>query len=110
MLADRAACAAACIGLGVERLADAPGAAALERQIGAAVDDEIEIVPLHRREARVEIVRHPLGRDHRHRMRPQMRGERVAHGVGVPFLREIDMRDLAERMHAGIGAAGAADA
>ena len=66
-------------------------------------------MPLHRREARVEIVRHALGGDHRHRMRAQMRGERVAHGVGVPFLRQIDMRDLPERMHAGVGAAGAVD-
>ena len=40
-------------------------------------------MPLHRRHARVEIVRHALGRQHRHRMRPQMRIERVAHGVGL---------------------------
>ena len=33
--------------------------------------------------------------------------DRVAHVVGVPVLGEIDMRDLAQRMHAGIGAAGA---
>ena len=35
--------------------------------------------------------------------------ERVAHGVAVPILGEIDMRDLAERVHAGIGAPGAGD-
>ena len=40
-------------------------------------------------------------------MRAQMRVERVADGVGFPLAREIDMRDLAARMHAGIGAAGA---
>ena len=68
--------------LGVERPRHPPGAAALERQAGAAVDDAVEIVPLHRREARVEIVRHALGREDRDRMRPQMRVERVAHGVG----------------------------
>ena len=39
-------CAAACIAVGVERLGDAPGAAALERQARAAIDDAIEIVPL----------------------------------------------------------------
>ena len=36
-----------------------------------------------------------------------MRIERIAHGVGVPVLREIDMRHLRARVHAGIGAAGA---
>ena len=33
--------------------------------------------------------------------------ERVAHGVGVPVLGQIDMSHLAARVHAGIGAAGA---
>ena len=36
-----------------------------------------------------------------------MRVERVAHGVGVPVLGQIDMGDLPARVHAGIGAAGA---
>ena len=66
-------------------------------------------MPRTRRETRVEIVGDALGREHRDRMRPQMRVERIAHGVGVPVLGEIDMRDLAERMDAGIGAARAAD-
>ena len=48
--------------LGVERLCDPPGVLALEREIGAAVDDAIKIMPLSRREARVEIVRYLLGR------------------------------------------------
>ena len=43
----------------VERLGDAPGAAALEGQIGAAIDDAIEIVPLDGGEAGVEAVRAP---------------------------------------------------
>ena len=43
----------------VERLGDAPGAAALEGEIGAAIDDAIEIVPLDRGEARVEAIRRP---------------------------------------------------
>ena len=64
-------------------------------------------MPLDRREARVEIIGDALRREHRDRMRPQMRVERVAHGVGVPILGEIDMGDLAERVHAGIGAPGA---
>ena len=96
-------------GRGIERPRHAPGAAALEREIGAAVDDAIEIVALDRREARVEVVGDLLGREHRDRMRAQMRVERIAHGVASPVLGEIDMRDLAERMHAGVGAPGAAD-
>ena len=40
-------------------------------------------------------------------MRPQMRVERVADGVGLALARQIEMRDLAERVHAGVGAAGA---
>ena len=38
----------------------------------------------------------------------QMGVDGVAHRVGRPFLDEIDMRHLAGRMDAGIGAAGAA--
>ena len=48
--------------LGIERARHAPGARALQREIGAAVDDAVEIVPLPRREARVEIVGDLLGR------------------------------------------------
>ena len=96
-------------GGGVERPRARARRGSLERQVGAAVDDAVEIVPLRRREARVEIVGDTLGRQHRDRMRAQMGVERVAHGVAVPVLGEVDMRDLAERVHAGIGAAGAAD-
>jgi hypothetical protein len=92
---------------GVERTRHAPSVAGVERQIGAAVDDAIKIVALDRRGAGIEAVRHPLGGQDRHRVRAQMRVERIAHGVGIPVLHEIDMRDLAARVHAGIGAAGA---
>ncbi len=81
--------------------------AEIEREIGAAVEDAIEIVALDGRGACVEIGRRLLGRQNGDRMRAQMRIERVAHGVGVPILGEIDMRHLPARMHAGIGAAGA---
>ena len=33
--------------------------------------------------------------------------ERIAHRVGIELAGEIDMRDLTQRMHAGIGAPGA---
>jgi hypothetical protein len=38
----------------VKRLGDAPGAAALEGEIGAAIDDTVEVVALDRGEPRVE--------------------------------------------------------
>ena len=79
--------------------------ACFERKRGAPVDDAIEIVALQRGEAGVERGRHGLGRQHRDRMRTQMRVDRIAHGVGVPLPREIEMGDLSERMHARIGAA-----
>jgi hypothetical protein len=36
-----------------------------------------------------------------------MRIQRIAHRAGIEIAREIDMRHLPERMHAGVGAAGA---
>ena len=66
-------------------------------------------MPLGRRHPRVEIVRHVFRRQDRDRMRAQMRVQSVADGVGLDRLGEIEMRDLPERMHAGIGAARALD-
>src|SRR5271169_2114021 len=39
----------------IERPRDAPGAVLLQREVGAAVDDAVDVVPLRRREARVEV-------------------------------------------------------
>ena len=39
-------------------------------------------------------------------MRPQMRVQPVADGVGLPVARELDAGHLPARVHAGIGAAG----
>ena len=38
-----------------------------------------------------------------------MRVERVAQPILAPVARQIDMGDLTQRMHAGVGAAGAMD-
>src|SRR4029079_10316372 len=91
----------------IEGPRNSPTAVELERQIRAAIKNAIEVMPLHRRGAGVEVVAHALGRQHRDRMRPQLRVERVANGVGFPVAAQIDMRDLATRVYAGIGAAGA---
>ena len=100
-------CAAVVHGGAIERARHAPGAVVREREIGAAIDDAIQIMTLGRREARVEILRDLLRRQHRDRLRSQMKIDRIAHRVGVPFFAQIDMRHLAERVHAGIGASGA---
>ncbi len=52
-----------------------------------------------------------IGRDlgrlqHHDRMRPQMVVERIAQGIERHLAPEVEMRDLAQRMHAGIGPAG----
>ena len=98
-------------GVGVERALDQPGAARVERQRRAAVDDAIEIMPRVRRKARIEIVRR---RARAGRMatgcRPHMGVERVAQHIGAPDAGQIDMADLARGVDAGVGAPGAAHA
>ena len=56
----------------------------------------------------MEILAHYLGRKHRDRVGLHVEIDGVAHhlGRGRRRARQIDVRDLAERMHAGIGAPG----
>ena len=77
---------------------------------GAPVDDPIDVVAPDCREPRIEISADFLGGDHRNRMRPQMRIESIAHGACIRIPGQIEMANLAERMHAGVGAAGAVHA
>ena len=67
-------------------------ALAIDGKVGAAVDDPIEIAALPGRKARVEIGGHDFGRQHRDRVRPQVRVERIAHRIRIKFAGEIDMR------------------
>ena len=96
--------------VGIERPRQPPGAADVEREVGAAIGDPIEIMPLLRGEPRLETVRHDFRTEHADRMRPQMRVQAVAKPARHEMLGNIAMRDLPERMHAGIGAAGAVNA
>ena len=93
--------------IGIEPARHAPDMADIEREIGAGVDDAIAIVPLLGREARLEIIGHDVGAEHADRMRAQMRIQAVAKPARRKRLRDVAMRDLAQRMHAGIGAARA---
>src|SRR6476646_8096824 len=51
----------------IERPRDAPGAILLQREVGAAVDDAVDVVPPRRREARVEVFGDTFGRQHGNR-------------------------------------------
>src|SRR5258708_5706715 len=81
-----------------------PGASDLQAEIGPAIDDPVDVMALARRKPRVEVVRDVFGCQHRNRVRAQMGIDGVADGVGVPGLGEVDMRHLAERVHARIRA------
>ena len=56
--------------LGIERARHAPGAILLKGEIGAAIDDAVKIMTFDGGEARVEVRRRALDRQHRHRLRP----------------------------------------
>ena len=94
-------------GLRVERPLDMPGAAEVQRQGRAAIVDDIEIMAADRGKARLEILADRARREHRDRIRLQMRIDRVAQPIDPPVARKIDMRHLPQRMHAGVGAASA---
>src|SRR5690606_23192710 len=56
--------------------------------------------------ARVKIIRYNLDSEHRDRPGPQMCIQRITHRPWLKLFRKIDMCDLAERVHTGVGAAG----
>src|SRR5690348_7203827 len=67
-------------------------------------------MPPDRGEARLECIRHDVGRQHANRMRPQMGVKAVAKPARHEMLCDVAMRDLSQRMNTGIGAPGAMDA
>ena len=99
--------AAACIASASRRGFTRQARAALERERRAAIDDAIEIVAGARAVARVEIGAHALGADNRHGMGMKQRVEPLAEPERRPVALKVDMRDLAQRMHAGVRAPGA---
>ena len=97
-------------GLGIERWLHAPGAAALQSQGGPPVDDAIAIVPGGGAVSGVEIVRGALDLENRDRTGNEMRVQPFAEPKRIPVALKVDVRDLAHRMYARIGAAGAVHA
>ena len=94
-------------GLGVEPRLHPPGAAALEGQGSAAIDDAIEVVAGGSAAPGVETGADALGAENRHRMRLKQRIEPLAQAERIPVALKLDMRDLAQRMHASVRAARA---
>ena len=97
-------------GFRIERARHAPGAPDVQRKIGAVIGDAIKVVALFRGKARFKIIRHDVGREHADRMRAQMRVQAVAKPARHEMFCNVAMRDLAQRMDPGIGAAGAVHA
>ncbi len=96
-------------GFGVERRPDMPGAAAIDRERRAPVDDAIAIGAAARRPAGVEIVGNALDAEHGDRRRPHMVVEGADYLERLIRPPEIEMGGLADRVDAGIGTAGAVD-
>ena len=99
--------AAACIASASRRGFNRQARPRSKRERRAAIDDAIEIVAGGRAVPRVEIGAHALGAEHRHGMGMKQRVEPLAEPERVPVALKVDMRDLAPRMHAGVGAPGA---
>ena len=97
-------------GIGVEILHRPPNTVAVEDRGRPPSQDAILVIPLHGAEARVELGVDGRGLNDADGMRPQMEIHRVPHTARSPVLRQIEMRNLSQRMHARIGAAGAANA
>src|SRR6202012_205212 len=72
--------------IGVELAWQTPDMTDLERQIGAAVADAIEIMTPFRREPRLEVIRHDLRAEHADRMRSQMGVQAVPQSVRGEWL------------------------
>ena len=95
--------------LGIERPGDVPDPARIERRRRPAVEDAIDVVPLHGGDARIERLGHDLRREDRDGGRLQMRVGGVPHRIRPPLLVQIHMHDLMGGVNAGIRAAGAMD-
>ena len=89
---------------GVEGGLHPPGAAALERERRAAVDDAIEIMARAGAAPGVETGLRRFRFDDRDRVRLKQRVEPLAEPERLPVALEVDMRDLAQRMDARVGA------
>ena len=89
----------------VERARDPPAPPRLERRRRPPVEDPVAVAAGAGRMARVEVRRGRLCREHRDLVR-QPRVQRLGRPLDRRPARHVDRRDLAQRVHAGIRAAG----
>src|SRR5579871_1776558 len=88
----------------VEARLHPPGAAVIERERRAAVYDPVEIMAGAGAAPGVEIGIGGFALENRDRMGMKQRVQPLAEAERVPCALKVDMRDLAERMHASVGA------
>ena len=91
---------------GVERPADLPRLAGVEGERRAPVDDAVAVAPLDGGEAGVEAFIHLLGVGHRNGPGLQVVVQRLLDPEGLGLARDVDMRDLGQRVDARIGPPG----
>src|SRR5690606_35436304 len=89
---------------GIERHGDVPDPVRLEGRPRPTVEDAIFVAATEGREPCLEVLPGALAGEHGYRIGPRMVVERLAHPERVPVARQVEMHDLSERMHAGIGA------
>src|SRR4029077_5818456 len=94
----------------VERFRDAPGPPPLKCEIGATIDDAIEVMALDGGKARIKGWLDLFYRNDGDGMRAKMRIQRIAYRVRFPVLFHVHVTHLSYRVHAGVGAAGTMDA
>ena len=94
-------------GMRIKPSAQAPGAAALQCEIGAAIDDDIFIDALLRREAGMELTVGDDGVQHGDRRGAQMGAQAIAQAIGWEGAVDVDMGGLGAGVHAGISAPSA---
>ena len=90
----------------IQVMHDMPHFAFVQHRRRAAHQDAIEIMPPGGGESRVKIWRRNGSIKHRNRRRSHKMIQRIAYAPRGKFLLKIEMRHLAQRMHARIGAAG----
>ena len=94
----------------IEFLRDVPNTVCIQRGRRPAIEDPVHVMPLDRRQPRVETGWHHLHLKDRDRNTLQVCVRCVAHRVDRPLLGQIHVNHLVGSMNAGIGAPGAMNA
>ena len=93
-------------GGGVEAPGHVPHPQPVERGRGRTIEETVEVGARNRREARVKRGIDLAGLEHADRLPPEVEVHRLLHRQGRGGAVDVDVDRLAQRVHAGIGAAG----